>query len=181
MSISALTRTYSGRGITQLHVAPLKWALFISAFITLSVAMPLTAHHFGVQAGRMLLPMHFFALTAGVVFGWRAGLVVGAASPVVSYVLSGLPSGASLPLLVVEIALYGLIAGLLQARRNNLWISLAGAMVVGRVALFIGAALLLPNPLLSYMGAVLVVGLPGLTLQLLLIPPLSKKLSSWLN
>ncbi len=179
--MSALARIYSGNDITQAHVGPVRLALFISAFTVASVAIPLATHHFGVHLGRALLPMHFFALTAGVVLGWRAGLVVGAASPIVSCLLSGLPSGASLPILVIEIATYGLIAGLVQGRARNLWASLIAAMITGRVVLFIGAALLLPKPLLAYMGSVLLAGIPGMILQFGLIPPLAKKLTNWLN
>jgi len=181
MNAHSLAETYSGKCIVQAHVRPLKWSLFISLFVVASVALPLVAHQFSPQVGRMLLPMHFFALTAGVVMGWRAGLVVGAASPIVSFLLSGLPAGPSLGILTAEIAVYGLLAGLLQARFKNLWISLIGAAIAGRIVLFAGAALLTPRPLLAYVGAVLLVGLPGLLAQLVLIPPLSRKLCSWLN
>jgi len=54
-------------------------------------------------------------------------------------------------------------------------------MITGRVVLFIGAALLLPKPLLAYMGSVLLAGIPGMILQFGLIPPLAKKLTNWLN
>ena len=116
MNVHSLAQTYSGKCIVQAQVRPLKWSLFVSLFVVASVALPLAAHQFSPQVGRMLLPMHFFALTAGVVMGWRAGLVVGAASPIVSFLLSGLPTGPSLGILTAEIAVYGLLAGLLQAR-----------------------------------------------------------------
>ena len=74
-----------------------------------------------------------------------------------------------------------MIAGLLQGRCRNLWLSLIAAMIAGRVVLFVGAALVLPKPLLAYMGSVLLVGIPGMILQFVLIPPLAKRLSSWLN
>jgi len=179
--MSALARIYSGNDISQAHVGPLRLALFISAFTVASVAIPFATHHFGVHLGRALLPMHFFALTAGIALGWRAGVLVGAASPIVSCLLSGLPTGASLPILVIEIATYGLIAGLLQRRGRNLWLSLIAAMVAGRVVLFVGAALVLPKPLLAYVGSVLLVGVPGMILQFAMIPPLAKKLTNWLN
>lgn len=180
--MSAIAETYSGRGVTQVHVGALRLALFISVFTIASSAVLFATHSFGASLGRMLLPMHFFALTIGVAMGWRAGLFVGAASPIVSHLLSGLPMGATLPILVIETATYGLIAGLLHRKRHrNLWLSLIAAMLAGRVVLFIGAAMVLPKPLLAYMGAVLLASIPGVLIQLGLIPPLARKLSRWLN
>ncbi|MBN2207772.1 MAG: ECF transporter S component [Candidatus Coatesbacteria bacterium] len=181
MEMSTLAESYLGRGLVQPHVKPIAQSLLITSFIVGSVAIPFAAHQFGAEVGRVLSPMHFFALLAGVVLGWRAGLLVGAASPLVSYMLSGMPTGLSLPILVAEIGAYGLVAGLLQARGKNLWPSLIAALVAGRIVLFAAAALLLPTPLLAYMGAVTVATIPGLVLQLVLIPPAAKLLCSWLD
>ena len=46
---------------------------------------------------RQLLPMHWPAILAGLVYGWRSGAVIGAASPIVSYLISGMPRPAVLP------------------------------------------------------------------------------------
>jgi len=182
MTVSSVVRLWQGTGVRPVAARPARLAGFVTVFVVASVAIPFVAHQFGVVAGRTFLPMHFFALMAGMVFGWRAGLLVGAGSPIVSYLVSGMPFAASLPVLVPEIAAYGLIAGLLQARRkSNLWVSLVGAMIGGRLVLLLAAAMALPQPALGYICAALVTGLPGVAVQLIVIPPAARRLCSWLS
>ena len=54
-------------------------------------ALPALIHLLGLPV-RQLLPMHWPAILAGLVYGWRSGAVIGAASPIVSYLISGMPS-----------------------------------------------------------------------------------------
>ena len=82
--------------------------------------------------------MQYFVLVAGLVFGWRAGLLVGLLTPLTSYAISGMPVLRVLPQVVVELSAYGAIAGLLREKLNlrAMW-SLLGAMVGGRLALLL--------------------------------------------
>ena len=111
--------------------------VFTAAFILLSVSVPWVFHQFHL-AGPTFLPMHIFVLTAGLLFGWRAGLVVGLFTPLTSYTLSGMPGLLILPQVVIELTAYGLIAGILREKLNLrvMW-SLLGAMVIGRLVLFV--------------------------------------------
>ncbi|MBN1593208.1 MAG: ECF transporter S component [Candidatus Coatesbacteria bacterium] len=179
--MSSVLNIYLGRGLAKPRVTPIVQSLLIASFIVCSVAIPFATHQFGPIVGRILLPMHFFALLGGIALGWRAGLLVGALSPVLSYILSGMPTGATLPILVIETAIYGLIAGLLRARGKNALTALVAAIVAGRIVLFAGAALVLPTPLHSYMAAVATASIPGIALQLILIPPAAKLLFSRLK
>ncbi len=106
-------------------------------FVSLAVLVPWVFHQFHL-AGPTFLPMHIFVLIAGLVFGWRTGLIVGLLTPLASYAISGMPVLRILPQIVVELSAYGLVAGILSEKFNLrvIW-SLVGAMVGGRLALFL--------------------------------------------
>lgn len=156
--------------------------LLTAAFVLLGVAAPWGFHQFHL-AGATYLPMHFFALAAGLAFGWRAGLVTGLLTPIASFAISGMPPLAILPQVVVEIAAYGLAAGLLseKCRLKVVW-SLLGAMAGGRLALLVFMVIsYLVNgrsfgPLgpetgpLGALGTAVRLGWPGIALQLTLLP-----------
>ncbi len=167
--------------------------VFTLVFILLAVAVPRVFHQFHL-AGPTFLPMHIFILIAGLVFGWRAGLIVGLFTPLASYAVSGMPILSILPQIVVELSVYGLVAGILRERFNLrvIW-SLLGAMIAGRLALFLSVLVLYgtmgniysplgqeATPLLTVWSTIKQ-GWPGIASQLTLIPAviwLSEKLAT---
>jgi niacin transporter len=155
--------------------------LLTAAFVMLAVFVPWVFHQFHL-AGATFLPMHIFVLIAGLLFGWRAGLLVGLFTPLVSYFVSGLPVINVLPQVVIEVTAYGLIAGLLREKYNlrTIW-SLLGAMIGGRLALLSAISIiyliagqsysplgLQANPLASFWSTVKQ-GWPGIVIQLISI------------
>ena len=115
-------------------------ALLTALMVSVAVILPQVCHLLGGQLGlgsalgEMLLPMHLPVMLAGMLWGPWAGLACGLVSPMASFALTGMPGVALLPFMTVELAVYGLSAGLL--RRTNLP-SLAQVVltqVAGRVA-----------------------------------------------
>lgn len=157
--------------------------LFTLAFILLDVGVPRLFHQFHL-AGPTFLPMHIFVLIAGLMFGWRTGLIVGLLTPLASYGVSGMPALSILPQTVIELATYGLVAGILRERFNLrvIW-SLLGAMAAGRLALLLTVLVLyftagnIYSPLgpeatpFMVLWSVIKQGWPGIVIQLALIPP----------
>lgn len=156
--------------------------IFASVFVVLSVAAPWVFHQFHL-AGPTFLPMHIFVFVAGLLFGWRLGLMVGLLTPLASYAVSGMPGLQILPQIVVELSVYGLVAGILRERFNlrAVW-SLLGAMIAGRLALGLGVLVIYliagrvysplgieANPFLAVWSAIKQGG-PGIIMQLALIP-----------
>lgn len=136
------------------------------AFISLAVFIPWLTHQFHI-AGARFLPMHFFVIIAGFLFGWRTGLVVGVFSPLVSYSITHLPPVIILPEITLELALYGLIIGILREKNLNVLVVLFSAMIIGRLArLFLVLGLGLETNPLNYFQ----ISWPGIILQLTLIP-----------
>lgn len=161
--------------------------VFTVVFVSLAVFTPWVFHQFYL-AGPIFLPMHIFVLVTGLVFGWRAGLVVGLFTPLASYAVSGLPALPILPQIVIEITTYGVVAGILREKLNLrvIW-TLLGAMMAGRLALLLTVSILylggaIYSPLSLYTGAgveanpltvlwsVIELGWPGIAIQLVLIP-----------
>ncbi len=150
--------------------------------VSLSVLTPWVFHQFHL-AGPTFLPMHIFVLAAGLLFGWRAGLIVGSLTPLASYAVSGMPVVAVLPQIVTELAVYGVVAGLLREKFNlKIAWSLLGAMVAGRLALLLAVLSLyaVTGSVFSPLGAeagpfsavwsAISLGWPGIAIQLALIP-----------
>jgi len=156
--------------------------LLTAAFVMLAVFVPWVFHQFHL-AGPTFLPMHIFVLIAGLLFGWRAGLLVGLFTPLISYFVSGMPPVNILPQVVIEVSAYGLIAGILREKYNlrTIW-SLLGAIIGGRLALLLAILViyliggqsyspigLQSSPLASFWSTVKQ-GWPGLAIQLISIP-----------
>ena len=156
--------------------------ILTGVFVLLNVAVPWVFHQFHL-AGPTFLPMHIFVLVAGLLFGWRAGLIVGFFTPLASYTVSGMPVLPILPQIVVELSVYGLVAGMLREKFNlrMVW-ALLGAMIAGRLALCLGvlAIYLTIGNVYSPLGleanplfvawSVTKQGWPGIVIQLALIP-----------
>lgn len=149
-----------------LTVSEIKYYIFSAVFTALAVFVPWFCHQFNL-AGPQFLPMHFFVLVAGFLFGWRTGLLVGILSPLMSYSIAHMPALAILPEVILELGIYGLAIGLLREKNLNIWISLIGAMFLGRLArLFFVLGFGLHTDLIGYFQ----MSWPGIVLQVILVP-----------
>lgn len=143
----------------------------------MAVLLPIGFHAFGM-AGRIFLPMHVPVLLAGFLVGAESGLLVGLLAPVLSHLLTGMPPTYAVPLMSLELPLYGLVAGLTFFKMKlNIYVSLISAMVVGRLAFALGLFVLgmfmdLPYGVAMFFSAAgpIVTGLPGLVAQIVIVP-----------
>lgn len=154
-------------------------ALFVAAGIILPIFF-----HFSGLGGPAFLPMHIPVLLAGLLLSWREGLIVGILTPLLSSLMTGMPPMVRLPLMTLELALYGFAGGLLYNRlRFKLYPSLVGAMVAGRLGFGLGLLLLgeilgIKVSPLDYLVAATLTGIPGIIVQLLVIPILIRYLKA---
>jgi len=150
---------------------------YTALFLALSLVLPLAFHAFGV-AGRIFLPMHIPVLLAGMLVGPFSALVVGLLGPGLSHLMTGMPPTYAVPLMTLELPVYGVIAGVLYYRlKLHVYLSLIVAMVAGRLVfglalLVLGMFMNLPYTAATFFsaGGAVVAGLPGVVLQLALIP-----------
>jgi hypothetical protein len=172
--------TGSAACATTLPAWRLRALLFQALLICAAVVLPAVAHLSGAPV-RILLPMHWPVLLAGLVYGWRGGGAVGLLAPGVSFAITGFPVAAVLPAMTVELAVYGLLTGLLVDRtRLGRFVSVALALAAGRLA-FIAVAILtgyLATGFTDYLWAALVPGLPVAVAQVVALPPLAR---SWVT
>lgn len=134
------------------------------------------------RIGNMLLPMHLPVLICGFAAGPVYGLLVGLIAPILRSLLFGMPP--LMPTAVAmtfELAAYGFLTGLLYrrlpAKPVYTYAALIGAMLGGRVVWGIAAFILysiLGNPftLQMFFASAFATAVPGIVLQLLIIPPI---------
>ncbi len=148
--------------------------------MAMCVVLPL-AFHAIPDAGSIFSPMHIPVLLCGLICGPVYGTVCGIVGPLLSSVLLQMPQMAYLAPMMVECAVYGLVAGLLMRflrtgrLYGDLYISLVSAMLLGRVVAGAARALIFAAGSYSFTlwaTAYFVTSLPGIVIQLLLIPSL---------
>ncbi len=157
------------------------YKLVLSAlFLALCLVLPILTG--GIPAiGNMLLPMHIPVLLCGLICGWQYGLVVGFVAPLLRSVLFGMPPMYPVAIaMAFELAAYGLIIGLVYAAVHKrgvaaLYISLLTAMVGGRLVWGLAEVVLLGMAgnaftLQAFLSGALLSAVPGILLQLVLIP-----------
>lgn len=131
--------------------------------------------------GRMLLPMHIPVLLCGLICGWEYGLGIGLITPLLRSVLFHSP--AMFPMafaMAFELATYGAVIGWMYAKfksknLSSIYLSLLMAMVCGRVMYGLVMALITtllhqPYSFEIFMTAAITSGIPGIIIQLILIP-----------
>lgn len=143
-------------------------------FITLGVVLPIVFHQFAL-AGRIFSPMHIPVFLAGIFVGPISGLIVGLACPGLSFLFTGMPPPYAVPLMSLELPVYGIAIGILIRAIKSPILSLILAMILGRLAFALGLFLFglflsLPYGPKEFIKISVVIGLPGIAIQLILIP-----------
>ena len=148
--------------------------------VALCVVLPM-AFHAIPNAGSIFLPMHIPVLLCGFLCGWPYGLCCGILGPVISGALTGMPPAAMLPAMACELAVYGFVTGLLFPRVHtrsdtaNIYICLLSAMLCGRIVSGALNALIFRAGSYSleiWLAASFTTALPGIAIQLVIIPAL---------
>lgn len=160
-----------------MKLTPVKKLVFTAVCAALCLVLPM-AFHSVPNAGTIFLPMHIPVLLCGLICGWPYGGVCGLIGPLISSLITGMPPAAMLPSMMVECCAYGFVTGILMRHVHtkhavaDLYISLVSAMVVGRVvAGFAKAWIFTPGVApFAWVTTSLVTGIPGIAIQLILMP-----------
>lgn len=152
--------------------------MYCGVMIALGIVLPIGFHAIGA-AGPIFLPMHIPVFIAGILLGPLYGMLAGLITPIMSSFMTGMPPLLPmLPIMVMELALYGLSIGLLTKKKVKIYLALVVSMISGRI----GAGLVvwvlvhgfdfarLPANPAVYIWASIVQGLPGIVIQFILIP-----------
>ncbi|MBQ6936781.1 MAG: ECF transporter S component [Clostridia bacterium] len=154
--------------------------LILSAmFLALAFVMPFITGQIP-QVGAMLLPMHIPVILCGFICGAPWGLLVGATVPLLrSFVIGMPPLFPTAVSMAFELAVYGFTSGflyrVLPKKKINIYISLTLSMIIGRLVWGLVQFCLMgfnieKFPLSAFWMGAVVNALPGIIIQLVLIP-----------
>lgn len=120
--------------------------LVVIAAVAGAVAVPQVFHALGAALGlgtvlgESFLPMHLPILLVGLLAGPYIGATAGMFGPLVSFALFGMPGSDILPIMMLELCMYGLVAGLFRYARIPVVMKVLLAQIAGRIIR--GAAIL---------------------------------------
>lgn len=155
-----------------------KKSIITAACIALCVVLPL-AFHAVPDAGKIYSPMHIPVYLCGLICGMPFGLLCGIAGPLLSSLITGMPPMAYLPPMLIELAVYGFMSGLMMkfVKTKHIWadlyISLSVSMLSGRIIAGMAKALIFAPGKFSlaiWFSSYFVTALPGIIIHLAIIP-----------
>lgn len=149
--------------------------------LALALVLPLLTGQIP-EIGSALCPMHIPVMLCGFLCSWPWGMAVGFIAPLLRGILFGMPpifpTGISM---AFELASYGLISGLVYSRLpkklSSIYAALISAMIGGRLVWGAVRYLLAgltgsTFPLSVFFAGAITTALPGIVVQLILIPAL---------
>ncbi len=160
-------------------LSPVKRICLTAACIALGCVLPTAFHSVGL--GSVLSPMHIPVLLCGLICGGGSGLICGIVTPILSSLLTSMPGPAMLVSMVPELAVYGLVSGLLMGHVRtgktlaDLYIALGAAMLLGRIVGGIAKALFFTGgtyTVAMWLTGYFVEAVPGILCHLILVPAL---------
>lgn len=172
-----LTETLSNKKV--------KYIVGTTLLSVIGIALPRVFHIIaGSTAGATFLPMHIAVLIAALTFGVTSSTIVAGSSIVCSYLLTGMPTLARLPYMLIELVIYAILLGIFNKKLNS-YISLIATIVLGRVlyagVLFAAIDVIgLPTYGISVIESIKV-GIPGIIIQLACVPVIAKIMNERLN
>lgn len=164
-----------------------KRMIFSALFLALALTLPFLTGQIPTF-GRMLCPMHFPVLLCAFLCGPHWAAAVGFTAPILRFVIFHAPVMPNAAAMSAELLTYGLVCGilyrLLPKKFGFSYVALIAAMISGR--LIWGAAMLTisginasPFTFSAFISSAVTESLPGIILQILLIPPVTLLLKNY--
>lgn len=156
-----------------------KTMVLVAMFLALAIVLPFLTGQIP-QIGSMLCPMHIPVLLCGFFCGGPLGFVVGIIAPLLRSILFGMPvMFPKAVCMAFELGAYGMVTGvmhqLLPKKKWMVYISLIIAMLAGRIVWGIAMFACVGFDtgafgLSAFLAGALTNAIPGIVLQLVLIP-----------
>lgn len=157
----------------------IKNLVLAALFMALGIVLPFFTGQIP-QIGNMLLPMHIPVLLCGFICGWQYGLAVGFATPLLRSMIFGMPVMMPSAIgMAFELASYGFVTGFLYRKlpkkNYTVYVSLLGAMIIGRIVWGMVSVVLYgiqgnSFSVQIFLSGALLNAIPGIILQIILIP-----------
>jgi len=153
-----------------------------SLFIAFGVVVPQVFHIFGL--GPTFLPMFIPVMIGSMFLTIQFAVILGIVTPLVSWFITGMPPIVPpiLPIMMVELFLIAATISLIRVRmKKSYWLAMFAAIILDRIILFFIVSAIAPlfelnHPIFSM--ALVAAGLPGIALQIILIPVVMKFLDN---
>ncbi len=155
--------------------------------IAFCVILPF-AFHLIPDFGSIFCPMHLPVFVCAMLCGPVYGVACGVLGPLFSSLLTGMPPSIILPSMLAELLTYGLLAGLFmnlfKSKKTifSIYIILALSMLIGRLVACFTQIFVLTNGTSAVKAVFIshfVTCLPGIVLQLIIIPPIILAISKF--
>ena len=156
-----------------------KKMILSALFVAIGLILPMIFHTVNLS-GSIFSPMHLPVMLGGFLLGPSYGAAIGFMTPVLSGLLTGMPPIMPImPMMAFELLGYGLMSGLLFRKTKKIYLSLICSIVFGRLCSMVAAFILSITfaPQISpipYVLSGVINGLPGIAIQIILIPILVK-------
>ncbi len=153
--------------------------------IAIGIVIVTVLKNFGGQPIlRLFSPMHFPVILTGLAIGPAEGLVCGVVTPLLSYIINGLPPAGPMAMMA-ELGVYGLVTGLGMKMLKNvkgtakIYVSLIIAMIIGRIAGGLVTGFIMnagEYTINAWISAYFVGTAPAIVVDLILVPLIVKAL-----
>ncbi len=144
------------------------------------ILLPVIFHAFNL-GGQIFLPMHVPVILGGFYLSIFPACILGLFTPLLSTLLTGMPPFPTVFAMMAELLVYALAVSLFFNKLKwGIYPSLVVAMVLGRGVNILSSWIIIQLisgksfDFLSFLSVLFVVGLPGIIIQLVLIPLLVK-------
>ena len=145
-------------------------------FLALGLVLPFITGQIP-NIGSMLLPMHFPVILAGIIIDEKIAPIIGFILPLLRYALFGMPpifpTGIAM---AFELMTYALVIALMYKHTKNVILSLITSMIMGRIIWGIVMFIITKISFTAFISAAFISAIPGIILQLILIPIILKLL-----
>ncbi len=159
-----------------------KKIVYISLFVAIGIVIPQAFHIIGgPTAGSIFLPMHIPVFIGAMLLGPMSGLLIGLISISIGMML-GMPPLPIAFFMMFELSVYGLVSGYLYHNKKiNILVSLITSKTLGMATSLIvilialrATSVALPPQFGTL--SMFTIGLPGIVIQLILIPIIVNRL-----
>jgi niacin transporter len=148
--------------------------------VAIGILLPIAFHSFKL-GGQIFLPMHLPVLMGGFMLPWQFAGAVGLITPFLSFLFTSMPPVPGVFGMMAELFTYGLVTSVAYNKlRLGIYPSLITSMLAGRfvsiVSNWIIAAIIMGKTFnfVKFTYGLFVVALPGIAIQLILLPILVK-------
>lgn len=144
--------------------------------LAIGLIIPYIFHSSGI-AGTIFLPMHIPVLIGGFLLPPQFALLLGILTPLINSLITGMPNLFPIGIIMAfELGTYGLLASLLYIKLKfptviALILSMIGGRImVGLVVFVLAIFFAIPLEPITYVIGAITTGIPGIVIQLVLIP-----------